>query len=47
MEGLERFMERYDIRNSADNHEKEMLKRNMNRKREAFKFTNEDYVEYG
>lgn len=47
MEGLERFMERYDIRNSADNHEKDMLKRNMNRKREAFKFTSDDYVEFG
>lgn len=47
MEGLERFMERYDIRNSADNHEKNMLKRNMNRKRIAFKFTPDDYVEYG
>lgn len=47
MEGLERFMELYDIRNSADNHEKNMLKRNMNRKRKAFKFTAEDYIEFG
>lgn len=48
MEGLESFMERYDIRNSTeDQHELQTLKRGMNRKRHAFKFSEEDYVEHG
>ena len=48
IEGLESFMERYDIRNSTeDQHELQTLKRGMNRKRHAFKFNEEDYVEHG
>lgn len=48
IEGLESFMERYDIRNSTeDQHELQTLKRGMNRKRHAFKFNEEDYIEHG
>lgn len=48
IEGLESFMERYDIRNSTDDqHELQTLKRGMNRKRHAFKFSEEDYIEHG
>lgn len=44
---LESFMERYDIRCSPDNHERNALKRNYNRKRQSYKFTEEDFVEHG
>lgn len=47
IEGLESFMERYDIPNPPDNSTREMLKRNMNRKRMSFKFSAEDYIEHG
>lgn len=48
IEGLESFMERYDIRNSTDDqHELQTLKRGMNRKRHAFKFNDDDYIEHG
>lgn len=47
IDGLERFMERYDIRNSPDNGERNTLKREYNRKRGAYKFTETDYVEFG
>lgn len=48
MEALESFFERYDIRNSTtDQHELMTIKRSMNRKREAYKFTEEDYIEHG
>ena len=44
---LESFMERYDIKCSLDMREKLALKRNYNRKRNSYKFTEEDYIEYG
>ena len=47
IDGLERFMERYDIRNSDDNGERNTLKREYNRKRLSYKFTDNDYVEFG
>lgn len=47
IEVLESFMERYDIRCSPDMREKMALKRNYNRKRKTYKFTEEDYVEHG
>lgn len=47
IECLESFMERFDIRNSPDQHELQTLKRNLNRKRQAFKYTSDDYIEHG
>lgn len=47
MEGIERFMARYDIRNSPDNREKKTLKRNYYRKRKSYKFNSDDFVEHG
>lgn len=47
IEVLDSFMERYDIRCSPDYHERNALKRNYNRKRKNYKFTEEDYVEFG
>lgn len=44
---LEAFMERYDIRCSADGREREALKRNYNRRRKLYRFTEEDFIEYG
>lgn len=46
LEGIERFMTRYDICNSIDEHEKKALKRNYYRKRKAYKFTFDDFVEF-
>lgn len=46
MESIERFMTRYDIRNSSDNREKKTLKRNYYRKRKVYQFSFEDYVEH-
>lgn len=46
-EVLESFMERYDIRCSPDMHERDALKRNYNRRRKTYKFTDEDYIEHG
>ena len=47
IEVLESFMERYDIRCSPDMHERAALKRNYNRRRKDYKFTEEDYIEHG
>lgn len=47
IEVLESFMERYDIRCSPDMHERAALKRNYNRRRKNYKFTEEDYIEHG
>lgn len=47
IECLESFFERFDIRNSPDQHEIQTIKRNLNRKRQAFKYTSDDYVEHG
>ena len=47
IEVLDSFMERYDIRCSADYHERNALKRNYNRRRKNYKYTDEDYVEFG
>lgn len=44
---LNSFMERYNIRCSSDMRELEALKRNYNRKRKSYRFTEEDYVEFG
>lgn len=44
---LDSFMERHDIRCSSDYHERECLKRGMNRKRHEFKYSKEDYIEHG
>lgn len=47
MEGIERFMERYDIPNQAGNGMKKNLKRNYYRKMGTPSFTEDDYVEHG
>ena len=47
IEVLESFMERYDITCSPDMHERAALKRNYNRRRTNYKFTEEDYIEHG
>jgi hypothetical protein len=44
---LESFMERYNIKSSADAHERNALKRNYNRRRKSYRFSTEDYIEYG
>lgn len=44
---IERFMGKYDIRNSSDNKEKMTLKRNYYRKRNTSNFSDEDFVEHG
>lgn len=44
---LDSFMERHDIHCSLDYHERETLKRGMNRKRKEFKYLKEDYIEHG
>lgn len=44
---LNSFMERYNIYCSADKHELEALKRNFNRRRKCYRFSSEDYVEFG
>lgn len=44
---IERFMAKYDIRNSLDNREKMTLKRNYYRKRKTSNFSEEDFVEHG
>lgn len=47
MEGIERFMERYDIPNQNGNGMKKNLKRNYYRKISVSSFTEDDYVEHG
>lgn len=47
IEGIERFMERYDIPNQAGNGMKKNLKRNYYRKLGASSFTEEEEVEHG
>lgn len=47
LEQIERFMMRFDIRNSADDHEKMLLKRNYYRRKKNFRFTEEDFIEHG
>lgn len=47
LDSIERFMTRYDIRNSSDNREKMTMKRNYYRKRKTGNFTEEDFVEHG
>lgn len=47
MEGIERFMERYDIPNQEGNGMKKNLKRNYYRKLGATLFTEEEEVEHG
>jgi hypothetical protein len=47
MEGLERFMARYDIRNTASNREKMTLKRNYYRQLDYRHRQNFDFTEYG
>lgn len=44
---LESFMERYSIKSSADGHERNALKRNYNRRRKSYRFSQEDYIEFG
>lgn len=44
---LDSFMERHDIHCSLDYHERETLKRGMNRKRKEFKYMKDDYIEHG
>lgn len=46
MEGIERFMERYDIPNQSGNGMKKNLKRNYYRKLGSTSFTEEEYVEH-
>lgn len=46
MDGLERFMERYNIRNSSGNKEKKTMKRSLYRKMKSYKFSEDDYVEH-
>lgn len=47
LDAIERFMAKYDIRNSSDNKEKMTLKRNYYRKRKTSNFSDEDFVEHG
>lgn len=47
MEGIERFMERYDIPNQSDNSMKKNLKRNYYRKLEDVHYTEYDCIEHG
>lgn len=47
MEGIERFMERYDIPNQSGNGMKKNLKRNYYRKLEQSSFSEDEYVEHG
>lgn len=47
MEGIERFMERYDIPNRNDNGMKKNLKRNYYRKMGSASFSDEENVEHG
>lgn len=47
LESIERFMMRYDIRNSSDDREKMTLKRNYYRKQHSAVFNEDDYVEHG
>ena len=47
IEALESFMERYNIRCSPDMRERNALKRNYNRRRKNYRFSDEDYIEHG
>lgn len=47
LEQIERFMTRYNIRNSPDEVEKKTLKRNYYRKIKKIGFSEEDYIEHG
>lgn len=46
MDALERFMERYNIRNSPENREKSTMKRNLYRKMKNYRFNEDDFVEH-
>jgi len=47
LETIDRFMTRYDIRNSSDDKERMALKRNYYRKRKKLSYADSEFIEHG